>query len=297
MSRRQPARRPATKSRSGAGAGKLLVTTRNARFQQWESFLGNRTKRSRAGRFLIQGVRPINVALEHDWPIEALLHRVGGPQLSEWARERTELGGVEHVGVSAGLMAELGEKDGTPPELIAVAKTRHPRLRDLRPGEDPLVVVFDRPSSPGNLGTLIRTANAFGADAVVVVGHGADPYDPQSVRASTGSLFALPVITVSSVEEVLAMRDSLGENGTELTVVGTDEDGSVVIDDHDFTSGTLLVVGNETRGMSAAWRQACDVVVNIPMGGAASSLGAPSAGAVGLYEIARQRRRGAVRAT
>lgn len=297
MSRTPPPRRSAPRGGAGKGSAKLLVTTRNARFQQWESFLGNRTKRTRAGRFLIQGVRPLNVALDQDWPIEALLHRMGGPSLSDWARGLIERGGVEHIGVGAELMAELGEKDGTAPELIAVAHTRHPRLRDLRLGERPLVVVFDRPSSPGNLGTLIRTANAFGADAVVVVGHGADPYDPQSVRASTGSLFALPIITVSSVDEVLAFRDSLAENGTALTVVGTDEDGSVVIDDHDFTTGTLLVVGNETRGMSAAWRQACDAVVNIPIGGAASSLGAPSAGAVGLYEIARQRRLGARRAT
>lgn len=270
---------------------KLLVTTRNARFQQWESYLTNRTKRSRASRFLIQGVRPLNLALEHDWPIDAILHRVGGGALSEWARTMSTRPGVEHIGVSAALMSELGEKSGTAPEMIAIAKTRHPKLRDLRLGNTPLVVVFDRPTSPGNLGTLIRTADAFGADAVVVVGHGADPYDPQAVRASTGSLFAIPVITVSSVEEVLGFRAALLDRGSALTIVGTDEGGTTVIDDHDFASGTLLVVGNEAKGMSAAWREACDVVVNIPIGGAASSLGAPSAGAVGLYEIARQRRR------
>lgn len=274
---------------------KMLVTTRNARFQQWQSFLSNRTKRSRAGLFLIQGVRPLNVALDRDWPIEAILHRVGGGALSEWARDVTNRAGVEHIGVSTDLMAELGEKSGTVPEVIAVARTRHPRLRDVNLAAAPLVVVFDRPTSPGNLGTLIRTADAFGADAVVVVGHGADPYDPQAVRASTGSLFALPVVTVSSVDEVLAFRDSWRDRGTDMTVVGTDETGSVVIDGHDFTTGTMLVVGNETKGMSAAWRQACDVVVNIPIGGAASSLGAPSAGAVGLYEIARQRCQGSCR--
>ncbi|AII04337.1 TrmH family RNA methyltransferase [Rhodococcus opacus] len=271
-------------------APSLLVTARNARFQQWQSYLTNRAKRTKAGRFLIQGVRPLNLALEHDWPIESLLHRIDGPPLSDWARELLETRSVEQIGVSAELMAELGEKTTTAPELIAVAKTRAPRLKDLRLQSVPLIVVFDRPASPGNLGTLVRSANAFGADAVVVVGHGADPFDPRSVRASTGSLFAMPVVTVSSVDEILAFRDARRASGTDLHIVGTDETGSVTIDAHDFGGGTVLVIGNETRGMSAAWRDACDTVVNIPIGGAASSLGAPSAGAVALYEIARQRR-------
>ncbi|WP_072687659.1 TrmH family RNA methyltransferase [Rhodococcus marinonascens] len=268
----------------------LLVTARNARFQQWQSYLTNRAKRTKAGRFLIQGVRPLNLALEYNWPIESLLHRIDGPPLSVWAREVLASRSLEQIGVSAELMTELGEKTSAVPELMAVAKTRTPRLKDLRQQSAPLIVVFDRPSSPGNLGTLVRSADAFGADAVVVVGHGADPFDPQSVRASTGSLFAMPVVTVSAVEEILAFRESRRESGTDLQIVGTDESGSVTVDAHDFTGGTVLVIGNETRGMSAAWRQACDTVVTIPIGGAASSLGAPSAGAVVLYEIARQRR-------
>ena len=64
-------------------AASVLVTTRNARFQQWQSYLTNRAKRTKAGRFLIQGVRPLNLALEHDWPIESLLHRIDGPPLSD----------------------------------------------------------------------------------------------------------------------------------------------------------------------------------------------------------------------
>ncbi|MFZ2177570.1 MAG: TrmH family RNA methyltransferase [Rhodococcus sp. (in: high G+C Gram-positive bacteria)] len=281
MSRTPPGQKRHTSS--------LLVTTRNARFQQWQSYLTNRAKRTKAGRFVIQGVRPLNLALDHDWPIETLLHRIDGPPMSDWAREVLASRSIEQIGVSAELMSELGEKTATAPELIAIGKIRVPRLKDLTLHSAPLIVVFDRPSSPGNLGTLVRSANAFGADAVVVVGHGADPFDPQCVRASTGSLFAMPVVTVSSVDEVLAFRDARRDTATELRIVGTDETGAVPIDAHDFTVGTILVIGNETRGMSAAWRDACDTVVNIPIGGAASSLGAPSAGAVALYEIARQR--------
>ncbi|MFD4183166.1 TrmH family RNA methyltransferase [Rhodococcus sp. NPDC058514] len=271
------------------GARDARVTVRNARFQQWESYLNTRAKRTKAARFLIQGVRPLTLAIEHDWPLETLLYRIDGPPLSAWAREILDGWKHEKVGVSGELMAELGEKDASP-ELIAIAKQRHRGPGSLAlAGPAPLLVVVDRPSSPGNLGTLIRSANAFGADAVIVAGHAADPYDPQCVRASTGSLFAVPVLTVADADEVLAYRARARDGGTELRIVGTDEDGDMAIFQHDFTGGTILVIGNETRGMSASWRAACDVTVSIPIGGAASSLGAPSAGAVCLYEIARQR--------
>ena len=110
------------------------------------------------------------------------------------------------IAVAPDLLAELGERDGEPPEVVAVAHIRDTPLRGFTPTENAVVVVFDRPSSPGNLGTLIRSADAFGAAAVIVSGHGADQYDPRCVRASTGSLFAVPVFRVSGPDEVLAWR-------------------------------------------------------------------------------------------
>ena len=267
------------------------VTSRNASFQQWQSYLTNRGKRTKAKRFLIHGVRPITLALEHGWPVESVLYRDGGPRLSDWARGVLDSTSVPAVALAPELIAELGEKSADAPELILVAESRTPVLAGWTPaGDDPVIVVFDRPASPGNLGTLIRSANAFGAAAVMVSGHAADQFDPQCVRASTGSLFALPVFRVADADEVLAFRARLARRRVQATVVGTDEDGAYPIYDHDFTAASILVIGNETRGMSAAWREACDVTVRIPIGGAASSLGAPSAGAVSLYEIARQRR-------
>jgi tRNA G18 (ribose-2'-O)-methylase SpoU len=110
------------------------------------------------------------------------------------------------------------------------------------------------------------------------------------VRASTGSLFALPVVRAPSHREVLDWVAGLRDAGTPVRVVGTDETGTVEAAEHDLTVPTVLVVGNETVGMSAGWRQACDTVVRIPIGGAASSLNAATAGTVVLYEAARQRR-------
>ena len=272
------------------GARSRRVSARNAGFQQWQSYLNNRNKRTKAGRFLVQGVRPITQAVDHDWPLESLLYRVGGPHLSDWARSVLDTTPIPTIGLVPDLIAELGEKSAAAPELIAVAKVRTPDLATWNPpGHAPVIVVFDRPTSPGNLGTLIRSANAFGAAAVVVSGHAADQFDPQCVRASTGSLFAIPVMRISDAAGMVAFRDRQRSLGVDLALVGTDESGPKAVYDHDFSGGTILVVGNETRGMSAGWRDNCDAVVQIPIGGAASSLGAPSAGAICLYEVARQR--------
>jgi TrmH family RNA methyltransferase len=269
-------------------AGGLRITTRNARFQQWQSLLDNRTKRTRSGEFLVQGVRPITMAVRHGWTVRALIHAAGRP-LSDWATGLLESDlRAERVALAPDLLAELAGKDEDVTELLAVVAQPADRLDRIKVGERFLGVVFDRPASPGNVGTVIRSADAFGVAGVIVAGHAADPYDPRAVRASTGSLFALPVVRVPAPSMVL---DWLADQPVPIRVVGTDETGQFDVADHDLTGPTLFVVGNETTGMSAAWREACDVVVRIPIGGAASSLNAASAASVVLYETARQRSR------
>ena len=260
----------------------LRVTTRNARFQQWQSLLDNRTKRTRAGQFLVHGVRPITLAVQHNWPIRTLIHPIGRP-LSDWAAQLLVGTQAEHVEMAPELLAELTERDDGA-ELLAIAAQPADTLDRIPVRDDFLGVAFDRPTSPGNIGTVIRSADAFGAAGVIVTGHAADPYDPKAVRASTGSLFALPVVRAPAPGPVL---DWLAD--TPVRVVGTDETGRQDLADHDLTGPTLLLVGNETTGMSAAWREACDAIVRIPIGGAASSLNAAAAASIVLYEAARQR--------
>lgn len=267
--------------------GSQRVGSRNARFQQWQTLLTNRTKRQRAGRFLVQGVRPITLAAEQSWPISELLVD-GDRRLSHWAEDMIKHTPAEVVALPTDLIAELGEKDQeAAPELVAVVEMPPDDLSRIRLGGGFLGVAFDRPTQPGNVGTLIRSADAFGAAGVIVTGHAADVYDPRAVRASTVSLFGVPTVRVASQREVADWLD-----GTDVTVVGTDEYGDTDIEDYDFTAPTLIVVGNETVGMSSGWREACDRVLRIPMGGIASSLNAASAATVVLYEAARQRRRG-----
>ncbi|WP_433010244.1 TrmH family RNA methyltransferase [Kribbella sp. CA-294648] len=265
------------------------ISSRNARFQVWHALLGNRNKRLRAGEFLVQGVRPITLAVEHGWTIRVLIHDSERP-LSRWAADLLQSQrGAERVSMAPELLAELGEKDETPPELIAVVEMPADDLTRITVGPDFLGVVFDRPTAPGNIGSIIRSADAFGADGLIVTGHAADVYDPKAVRASTGSLFALPAVRVPSQREVMAWVEQQRALGTPIVVVGTDEKGEADIFDFDLTRPTLLLIGNETSGLSTAWKELADHLLRIPMSGSASSLNAANAATAVLYEVSRQR--------
>jgi TrmH family RNA methyltransferase len=258
----------------------LRVTTRNASFQQWQALLTNRTKRHRAGEFLVQGVRPITLAVEYGWDIRTLIYP-DRRALSGWARDVLARSDARSVAMAPELVAELADKEDA--ELIAVVGM--PGAEMIAPDPHLLVVVFDRPATPGNIGTLVRSADAFGASAVIITGHAADPYDPKAVRASTGSLFALPVFSVDGVADALVLLPG------DAQIVATDEHGEVDVDEADLAGPTVVLVGNETVGLSAAWREAANVSVRIPITGAASSLNAAAAGTVVLYEAVRQRSR------
>ncbi|MGH3823420.1 MAG: TrmH family RNA methyltransferase [Pseudonocardiaceae bacterium] len=269
-------------------AKELRVTRRNAAFQRWQALFTSRKQRQRAGQFLVQGVRPIQLALEYGWPMHSLLYEFGRP-LSGWASGMLDRAGAQRVAMSADLLAELSGKDEELPELLAVVGLPADDLDRIPVGRSFLGVVFDRPANPGNIGTLVRSIDAFGGAGVIVTGHAADPYDPKAVRASTGSLFAVPVVRERSHREVLEWVARLREDGLPVTVVGTDEKGETDVAAQDLTGPSLLVIGNETAGLSAGWREACDTMIRIPITGSASSLNAASAATVVLYEAARQR--------
>ncbi|HSU03603.1 MAG TPA: TrmH family RNA methyltransferase [Nocardioides sp.] len=261
----------------------LRITRENARFQQWEALLTNRSKRHRNREFLVQGVRPITRAVEGGWTVRALLRADGTS--SGWADDLWSTGDGERVVLSPELHARLsGKEEGA--ELVAVVEMPDDGVTRLEGSARPHgpIVVFDRPTSPGNIGTLARSADAFGASALVVTGHAADPYDPQSVRASTGSLFALTVLRVPGPGPVVEHAHAHG-----YRIVGTDEEGSPLTE-VDLGGRVVIVVGNETHGLSTGWRTVCDDVASIAMAGTASSLNAAVAGSIVLHEALRQRR-------
>jgi TrmH family RNA methyltransferase len=279
---------------------RVRVRSEDNVFQHIEVLKRNRTKRHRFREFLVEGVKAIDRARAAGWTFTTLAYDADR-RLSSWAQDTlAALPGATRAALSAPLMAKLSDKEA-PSELLAVVAMPPDALDRIRPGSAALVVVFDRPTSPGNLGSIIRSCDALGADGLIVTGHGADVYDPQTVRASLGSLFALPVVWAPSHQEVAQWLDgwggrvSAGGSGTVTTagrphIVGASGDGAAVLDAVDLTRPTVLVAGNETRGLSAGYRDLCDTLVRIPMSGAADSLNVACAASILLYEVDRQRR-------
>ena len=267
---------------------RLHISTENSAFQVLESLLSNRVKRHRSRTFVLEGVQPITQALAHGWTFDAVIHESGAP-LSDWACDviaRAEA--AVRYEMTPELLGRLSGKTDTS-ELLAVVRMRDGSLAQIPTDERLLAVVMDRPGNPGNLGTLIRSCDALGASGLVVTGHAVDVYDPATITASRGSIFAVPVVQAASHAEVLQWVASVRARLGRCDLVGTDEHADTDVAAHDFTAPTVLVVGNETHGLSRAYRDACDAVVRIPMSGSASSLNVSVAASIAVYEVARQR--------
>jgi len=148
-----------------------------------------------------------------------------------------------------------------------------------------LFLGLDRVQDPGNMGTLIRTAEAAGVGGIVVLGGSVDVFSPKVLRSSMGSAFRLPILANATVEQLISLRESHG-----LKIVAAAGEGEIDYTDYDWQQPTLLLLGNEGRGVDAALMSQCDARLRIPLLNGVESLNVAAAGAVMLFEAARQRR-------
>ena len=176
----------------------------------------------------------------------------------------------------------------SPQGVVVIARRPRAGNGDLWSAtETPLVLVLDRLQDPGNVGTLLRSAEGAGVTAVAVLEGTADPFSPKALRSSMGSAFRLPVVTELNGREFLEQARTRG-----CAVLAADGGGAVSFRRTDWTRPTVLVVGNEGRGVAQDLLEACDQRVAIPMRGSVESLNVATAGAVLLFEAARQREGG-----
>lgn len=271
------------------------LTTPTDVFRHLELLKRSQPTRRRFGEFFVEGVKSIDRARANRWPVHSLVYTAGRP-LTAWARETlAATPDTQRIQLSPPLMERLSDKHN-PSELIAVVAMPTDSPERIRPRPDALVAVLDRPSSPGNLGSIIRSCHALGADGLIVTGHGTDIYNPLTIRASMGSLFALPTVRLPShrevarwVGDVAATRGS-AKGARRIQIVGASGDATLPADAVDLTQPTVLVFGNEAQGLAAGYRELCDVVVRIPMHRDADSINVACAAAILLYEVGRQRR-------
>lgn len=266
----------------------IAVTTKNNWFQRAETIAHNRKRRWQHRQFLVEGVRAINqLRGASKWQVEALLYQPG-QRRSSWAQTvLQEIAAPYHLEVSAELMAELSDKEETS-EVLAIVNM--PVIDDVavKLTEKSVVVLLDRPSNPGNLGSIIRSCDAFGVDQLIITGHGADPFDPVTVRATAGAFFQVPLARFSSNEVLASWFDQGRAQLPNLQIIGTSAQGDLPLTACDFTGPTILCMGNETVGLSTWLKAQCDTMTYMHMQGVASSLNLACATTAILFELCRQ---------
>lgn len=267
------------------------VIKRDATYQKFEVPKSNRNKRHRYGEFFVEGVRNINHLISEGWTVNSFLYS-GEAKLSDWARDILKAVPTKvNYELTDELMAELsGKTDAS--ELMAIVQMRPNDPAQIRPGKNPLLVLFDRPSNRGNLGTIIRSIDAFGLDGLVVTGHSVDLYDPETIVASMGSFFKVPSVRIEDNQSIREWIQGLKAKHPGFQVVGTSAHAECSLFDADLTAPTLLLIGNETDGLSRKLAEISDRMVKIPMSSSssASSLNVACAASILFYEAIRQRK-------
>jgi TrmH family RNA methyltransferase len=233
--------------------------------------------------FMAEGLKLVIDALDLGWRIRTLVFAKaaqGNPAIEKVAA-RTVASGALVLEVSEKVLSAITRRDN-PQMVVGVFAQKYTALKDVRPAGDDVWVALDRVRDPGNLGTVIRTIDAVGARGLILVGDTTDPFSLETVRATMGSVFAVPIARASTLE-FLAWR-----KGFAGLVAGTHLKGAVDYRSVDYAGWpVLLLMGNEQQGLPDELAAACDRLVRIPQAGRADSLNLAVATGVMLYEVRR----------
>lgn len=253
-----------------------ITSTDNPRVKGYAK-LKTARERARTGLFLIEGHREVTRARQSGVEVVTLI--ICDELLGDIA---TDSDGLDVLAVSAPPMKKIAMREN-PPGVIAVARQFETDLNSLRLQRNPLILIVERVEKPGNIGAMMRTCDAVGADAIVVADPATDIFNPNVIRSSQGALFSVPV----AVATTTAVIDWCANNG--ISVIGGYPTADAELWDTPMTGATAVLIGAEDVGISAAWSDVATPVL-IPMTGAADSLNASVSAAILLFEAARQRR-------
>lgn len=242
-----------------------------------------RKERKENGLFVAEGASILMTAREHGFKPETLVYQAGR-ELGEVARllvDEALAAGAEVLEVSQAVLEKIAAKDN-PQSLIGVFRQRWAEPPDAAKVADEAVwVVLEEVRDPGNLGTIVRTVDAVGAKGVILVGNSTDPFARECIRATMGSIFAVPIVRLDR-PAFLAWRA-----GWKGDVIGTSLEATEDFRAVDYRRPTLLVMGSEGPGLSESLTRSCTRLVRIPMAGKLDSLNLAVATALTLYEIRR----------
>ncbi len=263
-----------------------ITSTRNRRIVEARKLV-HRKYRRRLGRFLVEGLQILHMALDAGAkPVEVFYCEdfFTGDEAPILLR-RFEEAGALLVPVAPHVMEALSERE-TPQGIVATFALFEHNLASVVPRGPSLYLILDRLQDPGNLGTLIRTADAVAARAVILLEPCVDPFDPKTVRGSMGSLFNVPLVRVREIAELWRWLEA-----HHITPVGADARKGVLWGDGLWEGHVALVLGNEARGLSEDVRARVGTYARLPIVGKAESLNVAVAGGILMYLWLREQQR------
>ncbi len=236
--------------------------------------------RKQTGTFLIEGQREIQLAIQSGYDLETILFL---PDLIDIEQiNRITNHQVQLIEINKEVYQKLAYRDTTE-GILAVAKTKSMHLVDLKLSDNPLILIAEAPEKPGNIGALLRTADAANLDAVIIANPKSDLYNPNIVRSSVGGLFTNQIATGTTSEIITFLQHN------KINFYSATLQNSTSYHTQDFTPATALVVGTEATGLSQEWRDKATQNINIPMQGAIDSMNVSVAAAILIFEAKRQR--------
>lgn len=247
--------------------------------------LDKKKKRWDNKRYLIEGIKLIKESIDFDAEIEyilyseSLLHINNGRDILNLIKNKN----IKCIEITEKIKKHISKTENSQ-GIFAIAKFSNYNIEDILKKDKSFLLILDRIQDPGNMGTIIRTADAFGVDGIIVTEGCVDVYNPKTVRSTMGSLFHIPIIFCENINESINL---LKEN--DIKIMSTSLYKAEALYDIDFNTGFAFVIGNEANGVSENILNKSDVNIKIPMIGDAESLNAAIASSIVMYEAMRQR--------
>ena len=252
-----------------------ITSSANPKFKRLIALLQKSSERRESALFTVEGVREIFHCIEAGYKPDCIFF------CPDIVSEET-LPQCRHFALSAGLYAKAAYREGTEGAIGVFQAIEHP-LSSLHLKDNPLIAVVESVEKPGNLGAVLRTCDAAGADALVICDPRTDLYNPNLIRASIGAVFTVPTAVCTTAQAITFLK-SKG-----IRILTAQLQDSSLYYDCPMTKGTAIVMGTEATGLSDKWRQAADAHIRIPMLGKLDSLNVSVSAAILLYEAVRQR--------
>lgn len=273
----------------------FISSPQNPKIKKLLALQQKSSERRSEGLFVVEGRREIEHCIEAGFEIDSVFYcpAIAGKTLDQVGGDTAQVGGdssvipgIDRVSrvfeVSPAVYDKIAYRAGTE-GVVAEVKARSTRLEDLDLPSDPLVVVLESVEKPGNLGAVLRSADACGADAVIVCDPLTDLWNPNLIRSSIGAIFTVPTVACSS-EECIVFLKSKG-----IRIFTAQLQDSELYYDTDFRGPSAIVMGTESTGLTDVWRKAADAHIRIPMLGRLDSLNVSVSAAILLFEAVRQR--------